>query len=351
MKSLSLYHTRFAAINDVPSRVQASLHPPRFLWIASLHHPRFSVDSLVISPTSTSLYHPHFQPAKPLLSRVPESVTRARLLTLSKSLTCKRAGHPSGSPTFGGSPSDKRACGRLFVWRSQAPASILTGQRCTNHSTATPWVAPTYYLRLHGNGGKGKLMASTSRITSTKSQKRFGRSGGVWPISESPERAVQIGRQPMRASAKSESRTPCRPLSAVQVSIGNFFLGNFRRPFGCEPFSSLVSTLLPCRPHPACSELGNSEACPCRNSGQIKVASPRAAHLNLSPRCGDLAGEPSLSSHIDALVPAALRSEVWLCWTVCNRQVQVPILISNSSCAEQLPCKDEELEANTTREV
>ena len=100
-------------------------------------------------------------------------------------------------------------------------------------------------------------------------------------------------------------------LSAVHVSIGNFFLGNFRQSFDCEPISTLVSTMQPCRPHPACSGFGNSEACPCRNSGQIKVAAPRAAHLNLSPRCGDLAGEPSLSSHIDALVPAALRSGDW----------------------------------------
>ena len=152
---------------------------------------------------------------------------------------------------------------------------------------------------------------SASRIISTQIQKRSGRSGVARPISEFPDKGAQSGRQPMRASAKTETRTPCRPLSAVQVSIGNFFLRNFRQFFGCELFSALVSTMPPCRPHPACSGLGNSEACACRNSGQIKVAAPRAAHLNLSPRCGDLAGEPSLSSHIDALVPAALRSGDW----------------------------------------
>lgn len=174
------------------------------------------------------------------------------------------------------------------------------------------------------------LLASpqfVSRITSTKSQKLFGRSGVARTFSETPEGSVQISSQPMRASAKNETRTPYRPLSAVQVSIGNYFLGNFRRSFGCEPFSTLVSTIQPCRPHPACSGLGNSEACPCRNSGQIKVATLRAAHLNLSPRCGDLAGEPSLSSHIDALVPAALRSGCWWWLGGRLRQVQRRILI------------------------
>jgi hypothetical protein len=148
-------------------------------------------------------------------------------------------------------------------------------------------------------------------LSDSESEKRSDRSGIARPISEFSDGPEQGGRQPMRASAKPEARTPCRPLSAVQVSIGNFFLRNCRQFFGCEPFSTLVSTMPPCRPHPACSGLGNFEACACRNSGQIKVAAPRAAHLNLSPRCGDLAGEPSLSSHIDALVPAALRSGDW----------------------------------------
>lgn len=170
-----------------------------------------------------------------------------------------------------------------------------------------------------------------------KIQKRLGRSGGVRPLSETPERAVQIGRQPMLASAKTEPRTPCRPHSAVQVSIGNHFLGNFGQPFGCDPFSTLVSTMQPCRPHPACSGFGNSEACFSRNSGIFKVAAQRAAHLKYSPRCGDLAGDPSPSSHIDALVPAALRSEyrrflneTLKANTRANRVLEMP-------CAEQLP--------------
>lgn len=296
MKSLSLYHTRLAENNAVELLLPTSLYHPRNLWIASLHHPRFSVDSHVILPTSTSLYRPQFRPASPLMSRVPESVTRARLLTLSKSLTRKSAGHPSGSPAFGGSPSDNRACGSLFVWRSQAPASILTGQRCTNHSTATPWVAPTPYLRLRRSYGQAVSLARHSceraeaRQVSNPSTKRLGLA--------KPERLA--GRH-----------------SAVQVSIGNYFLRNIGRVFACEHFSTLVSTMQPCRPHPACSGLGNSEACPCRNSGQIKAAAQRASRLNLSPRCDDLAGEPSLSSYIDALVPAALRSRFWwwLVWS------------------------------------
>jgi hypothetical protein len=40
-----------------------------------------------------------------------------------------------------------------------------------------------------------------------------------------------------------------------------------------------------------------------RNSGQIKVAALRAAHLNLTPRCCALTDESSLSSRIESLVP------------------------------------------------
>jgi hypothetical protein len=67
----------------------------------------------------------------------------------------------------------------------------------------------------------------------------------------------------------------------------------------------------PRRPHPDCVWCLNSRTSRCRNSGQIKVATQRAARLNLSPRCDDLAGEPPLSSYIDALVPAALCSGKW----------------------------------------
>ena len=152
---------------------------------------------------------------------------------------------------------------------------------------------------------------SVSRIISTQIQKRSGRSGVARPISEFADKAAQGGRQPMRACAKPETRTPCRPPSAVQVSIGNFFLGNFRWFFGCELFSTLVSTPPPSRPHPACSGLGNSEACWGRNSEIFKVAAQRATHLKYSPRCWVLADESPLSRHIDALVPAALRSGDW----------------------------------------
>ena len=58
------------------------------------------------------------------------------------------------------------------------------------------------------------------------------------------------------------------------------------------------------------------------NSGQIKVAAQRAAHLNLSPRrktCpvkldkffSGLPGESSVSSRVDALVRTALRGHFW----------------------------------------
>ncbi len=290
MKALSLYHTHFAINNDVLLLLSTSLYHPRNLWKASLYHPRISVDSIVISPTDISLYHPRFCFAEPLFSRVFKSVTRARLLTLLKSLTRKSTGHPPGSPTFGGSPSDKRACGESFDWRSQATATNLAGQRCTNHSTAMPWVSPMHLLRLRLAGGKGVSLAlhSSERADVQQAKNQSTKRGGL-----------------------AESERLAGRHSAVQVSTGNFFLGNFRRVFGCELFSILVSTMWRCRPHPACSGLGNSEASPSRNSGQIKVAAPRAAHLNLSPRCDDLAGKPSLSSYIDALVPTALCSEVW----------------------------------------
>jgi hypothetical protein len=289
MKSLSLYHTRLAANNALELLLPTSLYHPRNLWIASLHHTRISVDSIVISPTAVSLYHPQFHFMESLFSRVFKSVTRARLLTLYKSLTCKSAGHPSGSPTFGGSPSDKCAFGDLVDWQSQATVMTFTGQRCTNRSTATPWVSPMHLLCLRLAGGKGMSL-----------------------VRHSCERteAHQVTNQSVKRGELADSERLAGRHSAVQDSIGNFFLGNFRRYFGCDPISTLVSTILPCRPHPACSVFGNSEACTCRNSGQIKVAAPRAAHLNLSLRCDDLAGEPSLSSYIDALVPAALRSEV-----------------------------------------
>ena len=125
-------------------------------------------------------------------------------------------------------------------------------------------------------------------------QKRFGRRGVTRQIGVFSDKAVEVSRQPKRASANPNPRTPCRPLSAVRVSDRNCFVRNFQVCLPCDEISTLVSTMQPCRPHPACVWFGNSRSVTCRNSGQIKVATPRAAHLNLSPRCGDLAGEPSL---------------------------------------------------------
>ena len=100
--------------------------------------------------------------------------------------------------------------------------------------------------------------------------------------------------------------------SAVQTFGRNYFSRKSSRFLLNKLFSELISTMCPCRPHPVYVWSGNLSVCRCRNSGQIKVAVQRATHLNLSPRCDDLAGEASLSSYIDALVPASLRSEVLL---------------------------------------
>jgi len=73
------------------------------------------VDSLVISPTGVSLYHPPNHPRSPTNTRLQKTLTRARLLTLLKSLTqnlrifpisAEARGNPASgvSPTFGGSP-------------------------------------------------------------------------------------------------------------------------------------------------------------------------------------------------------------------------------------------------------
>lgn len=213
MRKLTLYRPRLNEIPVVASLQIATLYHPHFARIrfvispttSSLNRPRFSVDSLVISSTPTSLYHPQNRLSKPRTMQVSENVTRARLLTLIKSLTRKPSTRSEG-------------------WR--------------------------------------------------KHERPAGR------------------------------------LAAVQVSIGNIVRTNFSGCFGRNGISKQVSTMRPWRPHPDCVRLGNCGAIACRNSGQNKVAAQRASRLILSPRCDDLAGDPSLSSYIDALVPAALRSEV-----------------------------------------
>jgi len=74
-----------------------------------------------------------------------------------------------------------------------------------------------------------------------------------------------------------------------------------------------------------------------RNSGQNKVAAQRATHLILSPRCGDLAGKPSLSSHIDALVPAALCSDFRRFLNGSLEANSRATRVFGMPCAEQLP--------------
>ena len=106
-------------------------------------------------------------------------------------------------------------------------------------------------------------------FSDSESEKRSGRSGVAQPTSEFSDGPEQGGRQPMRASAKPETRTPCRPHLAVQVSDSHQKLWES---FLCERLSSLVSTMHPCRPHPAYVWFGNSRAVTCRNSELFKVA-------------------------------------------------------------------------------
>lgn len=99
-------------------------------------------------------------------------------------------------------------------------------------------------------------------------------------------------------------------LLAVQSFGRNYFSRKFWKIFLCEQITEQFSMMRPYKPHPVDVFRRNLHTSRCRNSGQIKVASQRATHLNLSPRCDGLADKSSLSSYIDALVPAALRSDV-----------------------------------------
>lgn len=142
--------------------------------LASLYHPRFSVDSVVISPTGASLYRPHFRPAEPLFTRLCKTVTRARLLTLLKSLTQKGRGTLRVPPPSAAPPHE------------QVPAvfGVVGGRKLPQRSATHP----STQIAFLGMSEKG--------------QKRFGRKGGVQPFREFSDGVARSGRQPMRASAK-----------------------------------------------------------------------------------------------------------------------------------------------------